>query len=82
MRGLPLLALPLLLACTEPTAPTVDCQGELEVTIRVTHQGSDTTVACVFPPVPPDTVYLPPPDDDEHDPHHDHRDHHHPRGHR
>ena len=75
------LLLPVVLACREPTAPTVDCQGRLEVTITVTRFGTDTTVACVFPrdtlPPPPP----PPPDDDCDDDHGHGHGRHHKHGH-
>lgn len=66
----------LLAACADPTAPTVRCDGELEVTITVTRFGQDTTVACVFPPPPPD-----PPGDDCDDDHGLHHGRHHRHGH-
>ena len=68
----------LLVACSEPTAPTVECQGTLEVTVTVTRFGADTAVVCAFPtdstppPQPPDTCRK----------RHRHDHHHHPRGHR
>lgn len=75
-----------LVGCGDATAPTVDCQGALEVTIRVTRLGADTTVVCAFPR---DTLPPEPPDDDCDDDHgHGHGRHHryghhdHPRGHR
>jgi len=66
----------LVLGCTDPTAPTIDCQGSLEVDVHITRFGSDTTVACVFPEPP-----VEPPCDDDNEDHHYHRHHHH-RGHR
>ena len=45
---------PLWLACSETTAPAIECRGALEVTIT----RRDTVVACVV--APPDTVRLPP----------------------
>jgi len=45
-------------ACSDTTAPSVNCKGSLEVDIHTTKFGSDTAVSCVFPP--PDTVYTPP----------------------
>ena len=71
----------LLIGCSEATAPTVDCQGELQVDIHVRRFGTDTTVACVFPrdTTPPEPPR--PPCDDDDEGHHGHHHHKH-RGHR
>ncbi len=71
-----LLALPLVFACTDSTAPAVECWGELKVVTTETRFASDTAVVCWFPPdtLPP---VDPPGDDDCDDDHgHGHKRHH------
>ena len=72
-----LVLLLLVVGCTETTAPTVDCRGELIVTTTQTRWATDTAVVCDFPR---DT--LPPPCDDDDEEHHHGHDHHHHGGHR
>lgn len=60
-----------LAACSDSTAPDVRCDGLVAVDIHSTRFGTDTMVACTFPPpdtvvvvdtvrTPPDTVTVPP----------------------
>lgn len=80
MKTLMVLIVLMLAACSDSTAPAIDCQGELQVDIHVRRMYTDTTVVCAFPrdttPLPPE-----PPCDDDDEGHHGH-DHHHHGGHR
>ena len=81
MKTLLVLIVLMLAACSDSTAPAIDCQGELQVDIHVRRMYTDTTVVCAFPrdttpPEPPE-----PPCDDDDEGHHGH-DHHHHGGHR
>lgn len=80
MKTLIVLIVLMLAACSDSTAPAIDCQGELQVDIHVRRMYTDTTVVCAFPrdttPLPPE-----PPCDDDDEGHHGH-DHHHHGGHR
>lgn len=68
-----LLAVPLVFACADTTAPNLVCTGAVEVDIHITRFGADTTAYCV---VGVDTVYVPKDDDCDDDHGHGHGRHH------
>jgi hypothetical protein len=73
MKRWTVLLLPLVVACTDPTAPAVRCEGALVVHITITPLVTDTAVVCTFPV---DSTPPTPPPPGGHHHHHDHDDDH------